>query len=372
MHINQLFEQKLQTKLDERTNIGLLRSLITSEDKIDFSSNDYLGFAKSIELKKISEEAGIVGATGSRLISGNSKEAELAEKMVADFHLTEAALIFNNGYVANVGLLSSIAGKGDTFLSDEYIHASMIDGIRLSGANKYRFKHNDVADLEKGLKLASGNKFVAIESLYSMDGDEAPLKEIAGLCEQYNALLIVDEAHANGIFGEQGKGLVHQYQLQDKVFACVYTFGKAIGLHGAAVTGSNTLKNYLINFARPFIYSTALPPYAYQQISKAYQMLPDGKQENLFELIRYFRKAIKDAEIQYPFLDSNSQIQGIIIGDNTKAKALSTHLFEKGIYVKAILSPTVPLGAERLRICLHTFNTKSEIDLLITEIQKKI
>ncbi|MDQ3071717.1 MAG: pyridoxal phosphate-dependent aminotransferase family protein [Bacteroidota bacterium] len=362
------FDQFLQIKLDERKSKNLYRSLIIAENKIDFCSNDYLGFAKSALLKLTIKDELNTGSTGSRLISGNSVEAEKAEDIVARFHHAEAALIFNCGYMANIGLFSSIAGKGDNFIIDQYAHASIIDGIRLSHANRYKFRHNDMIDLEQKLTHAKGNKFVAVESLYSMGGDEAPLQLIAEICKKHDAYLIVDEAHATGIMGENGEGLVNKYKLQSKVFACIYTFGKALGLHGAAVTGSAALKNYLINFARPFIYSTALPPQLYHQIERAYQLLPQTNRQHLIELINYFRNSIENTR-NYSFIDSHSQIQGILIGDNAGAKVLSEHLLGKGIHAKAILSPTVPAGTERVRICLHTYNTCGQIDLLLKEIK---
>ena len=355
--------------MNERKSNGLYRSLITCDDKIDFSSNDYLGLAKSNLQHKENHTVLKSGATGSRLISGNSIEALQAEDAVATFHHAEAALIFNCGYMANVGLFSSIATKGDTIISDEYIHASIIDGIRLSYASKCKFKHNDTADLEHKLQLAVGRKFVVVESLYSMDGDEAPLQLIVDLCEKYHALLIVDEAHATGVWGNNGEGFVCKYQLQHKVFACIYTFGKAIGLHGAAVTGSSTLRNYLINFARPFIYSTALPPGAYHLIQRVYKLLPQVNRQDLFGLIHHFKNSVKNVD-SCVFIDSSTQIQGLAIGDNVKAKALSEYLFQEGFYAKAILSPTVPAGTERLRICLHSYNTIEEIDVLIRKVNQ--
>jgi 8-amino-7-oxononanoate synthase len=357
------FEEHLQQKLNDRISNSLYRSLIVAHNKIDFCSNDYLGFAKKFAESNFSYSN--AGATGSRLISGNSAQAELAEQCVAKYHQTEAALIFNSGYAANVGLFSCIAGKDDVFIYDEYIHASVHDGMRLSLANKHKFKHNDVADLENKLRLNNAqNKFVAIESIYSMDGDEAPLIEIVEVCKKYNALLIVDEAHAIGIIGNKGEGLVAANKLQDDVFAAVYTFGKALGLHGAAVAGSNVLKNYLINFSRSFIYSTALPPIAYSHIAKAYSMLLKANRETLFFNIHYFKQALKSLP-HLKSLPSNSAIQSIIIGDNKKAKSLSENLFNNGLFAKAILSPTVPVGTERIRVCIHSFNTTNEIDLLI-------
>jgi len=367
---NNSFDKFLQDKLDERKASGLLRSLVSYPDKIDFSSNDYLGFAKLPQLKQSHTEQPS-GATGSRLITGNPVIAEETEKIIAAFHDAEAALIFNSGYCANVGLFSCIAQKGDTLITDEFIHASIIDGARLSHANRYKFKHNDIADLEKKLKQATGKKIVTVESIYSMDGDEAPLKEIAAICKKYDAILIVDEAHAIGIFGDKGEGLVCKYNLQKEVYACIYTFGKALGLHGAVVTGSNTLRDYLINHARAFIYTTALPPLTYSQIQEAYKLLPTANRKILFELIDHYRSVVQIIK-NITFIESNSSIQTIIIGDNNKTKELANHLVDKGFFAKAILSPTVATGTERLRICLHSFNTKEQIDLLLKEIESKL
>ncbi|MCC6600725.1 MAG: 8-amino-7-oxononanoate synthase [Crocinitomicaceae bacterium] len=354
------------SKLEDRKDRGLLRFLVVAENKIDFSSNDYLGFSRCPELKQLPEELRHFGATGSRLITGNSSLAEETENIIARFHGFESSLIFNSGYAANLGLFSCIAGKDDSFIADEYIHASVIDGMRLSHAARYRFAHNDVNDLEKKIQQAKGRKIVAVESVYSMEGDEAPLTEIAEVCKSHNALLIVDEAHATGIKGMKGEGLVNMQGLNNDVFACVYTFGKALGLHGAAVAGNLILRDYLINFARSFIYSTALPPVVFLQVQKAYKLLPTALRSELNALVNYFRVACGKLE-KLKFIESYSPIQGIIIGDNYKAKALSDHLFEKGYFAKAILSPTVPTGTERLRICIHTFNSREEIDGLLAE-----
>ena len=365
MNANQQFNIVLQQRLDERESIGLLRKLVNSNGCIDFCSNDYLGLSKQLSYPRYELSS---GATGSRLVTGNSTLAEETENIIADFHSAEAALIFNAGYMANVGLFSCIASKGDTIISDELIHASIIDGIRLNHANGYKFKHNNLEDLEKKLQGSSGQIFVAVESIYSMNGDEAPLLAIVDLCKKYSALLIVDEAHAIGVFGDKGDGLVCKYNLQKEVFACIYTFGKALGLHGAVVTGSNTLRNYLINNARSFIYATALPPHTYLQIQEAYKLLPSADRLALYSLINYFIEAVKNIN-GIKITCSYSPIQAIIIGDNFKTKDLSEKLLQKGLYAKAILSPTVPIGTERLRICLHTFNTKEQIDVLVNEIK---
>ena len=360
------FDDHLQQKLEEKKTAGTIRTLVFANDKIDFSSNDYFGFAQSGLLTMDKNELPS-GATGSRSITGNSALAEETEKLIAQFHSREAALIFNTGYMANVGLFSCITGKGDTYISDEYIHASIIDGMRLSYASRLRFKHNDVNDLEKKLKVATGNKIVAVESIYSMDGDEAPLQSIAALCKQYNALLIVDEAHATGVYGDKGDGLVCKYGLQNDVYAVVHTFGKALGLHGAVVTGSNVLRNFLLNQARSFIFTTALPPHNYLLIQKAFSLLPTADRNKLYELVNYFREKISKVN-SISFIESHSPIQGIMVGDNFKTKALAAHLFEKGFFVRPILSPTVPVGKERIRICIHSFNKNEEIDSLVASI----
>jgi 8-amino-7-oxononanoate synthase len=368
VNTNQQFDNYLQQKLDEKKTAGTIRTLLYASDKIDFSSNDYFGFAQS-GLLTLDKNELPSGATGSRSITGNSQLAEETEQLIANFHGREAALIFNTGYMANVGLFSCIAGKGDTFISDEYIHASIIDGIRLSYANRLRFKHNDIADLEKKLKVATGNKIVAVESIYSMDGDEAPLREIVAVCKKYEALLIVDEAHATGVYGDKGDGLVCKCDLQNEVYAVVHTFGKALGLHGAVVTGSNVLRNFLLNQARSFIFTTALPPHNYLLIQKAYSLLPTADRSKLYEMVNYFREKIS-AVNNISFIESHSPIQGIMVGDNFKTKALAAYLFEQGFFVRPILSPTVPIGKERIRICIHSFNTREEIDLLAMAVNK--
>jgi len=362
-----LFDQYLQQKLDDKNAAGTLRTLVHTNNSVDFSSNDYLGFAQSGLLNIDEKNTLPSGATGSRSITGNSALAEETEQLIAKFHNREAALIFNSGYTANVGLFSCIAAKGDTFISDEYIHASIIDGMRLSYANRLRFKHNDLADLEKKLQAATGKKIVAIESIYSMDGDEAPLIEIAALCKKNDALLIVDEAHATGVYGNKGDGLVCKYSLENEVYACIHTFGKAIGLHAAAITGSQVLRTFLINQARSFIYTTALPPQNYLQIQRSYQLLPSGQRSALNAMVEYFRQNIT-ANKQINFIDSHSPIQGIMIGDNFATKALANHLVEKGFFVRPILSPTVPIGKERIRICIHSFNTEEQINELVKAI----
>jgi len=366
-------DQYLAHKLEQRKLEGNLRKLTTHKEAVDLFSNDYLGIATS-GLLNSTHDRGITGnsqysgSTGSRLLSGNSSAAEALEKEIARFHHGRAALLFNSGYDANAGLLSSIPSRNTTILSDELCHASIIDGIRLSQCSrKYKFDHNDLSDLEEKLKkfANTGPTLVIAESVYSMDGDMAPLCEMTTLCETYNAQLIIDEAHATGVFGKHGEGLVSALGLQSKVFARVHTFGKALGCHGAAVVGGELLKQYLINFARSFIYTTALPGHTLHNIHNAYQHLAAGTftNEPLHKLITHFRQCVK-ASGNNDWKDSLSPIQALVMGNNDKATQTAAALQHAGLQVKPILSPAVPHGMERLRVCLHTFNTKEQIDLL--------
>jgi len=362
----------LNERLEERRENGLMRRLVDKGHLVDFCSNDYLGMAQSTALKQLINQKlaqyapARVGATGSRLISGNFAYTEELEQKMATFHQAETGLIFNSGYDANVGVFASLARRGDTVITDELIHASIIDGVRLTHAKRLRFRHNNLADLEKKLRVAEGNIFVGVESVYSMDGDIAPLAEIAELCEKYQAHLIVDEAHATGVFGAQGEGVVQSEGLQNKVLARIHTFGKALGSHGAVVLGNKDLRDYLINFARSFVYTTALPMHSLIAMDAAYELFPalDQERKHLLNLIRTFQ-SIMGETVSYEVLPSLSPIQGVIIPGNAKAKALSEQIEVAGFYVKAILSPTVPAGQERLRICLHAFNTEEQLQQLM-------
>ncbi|RZK73594.1 MAG: pyridoxal phosphate-dependent aminotransferase family protein [Pedobacter sp.] len=368
--------QFIQDQLQVRIENGSLRKLSETKGLIDFCSNDYLGFARSEKLAIAIEEetskitCGLHGATGSRLISGNRPFTEATEAFIADFHQAESGLIFNSGYDANVGLVSSLAQRGDTIISDELIHASLIDGARLTYANRYTFRHNNLTDLEAKLRSAKGNIYVLAESVYSMDGDIAPLQEINMLCEQYEANLIVDEAHAIGIFGNHGKGLVQELNLEKKVFARVVTFGKAIGCHGAIVLGSNLLRDYLINFARSFIYTTAASLHNIAAIKCAYERLIELDHSLLIrKKISLYSSLMGQAALTtHPH--SVSAIQTVLYSTNAAAKSAAFVLQKKGLDVRAILSPTVPQGRERLRICLHLFNKDEEISTLVDELKR--
>lgn len=353
----------IQSKLAERRDAGNFRKLKPESNLIDFCSNDYLGLARSpvfkgaieAELKKV--EA-LNGSTGSRLISGNLAYTEQLEQQIATLFDTEAALLFNSGYDANVGLLSSLPQRNDTVICDELIHASAIDGARLSHANRFNFKHNDVESLESKLKNAKGLCYVVIESVYSMDGDAPPLLNIVEIVEKYNAHLIVDEAHAFGLYK---KGLVNELNLQDRVFARVVTFGKALGCHGAAIVGSAALRDYLINFARSFIYTTAAPFHQLASIKTGIEMLgtSDDVIAQLKSKIDIFKNTLSLSAGSMPV--SDSAIQCVLLGSNKKAKAVADALQQKGFDVRPILSPTVAQGGERIRICLHAFNSEADI-----------
>ncbi len=356
-------EDHIANKLNERKENGTLRALKPDNNLIDFCSNDYLGFARSAVLKANTEQllsqfpGYFNGATGSRLLSGNTTFCENIEGEIAQFHNAGAGLIFNSGYDANLGLFSSLPQRGDTIITDELIHASIIDGARLSYANRYTFQHNDPDSLKEKLKHAKGNIYIAIESVYSMDGDIAPLNDIITLAQQYNARVIVDEAHAVGVFN---KGLVQQLGLQNKVFARLVTFGKALGVHGAIILGSTLLRDYLINFARSFVYTTAAPLHQLVAVKCAYALLADSvsQQDALEKNINLFKAQLRETN---GLIESNSAIQSIIISGNQKTNNLAKGIQDAGFDVRPILSPTVAPGSERLRICLHSFNTTEEI-----------
>ncbi len=358
-------EDFLEKRLREREQSNALRTLRLPDGGIDFCSNDYLGIVKNNLLDQPANNNLPHGSTGSRLLSGNFELIEETEKFIAGFHEAEAALIFNSGYDANVGLLSSVPQKGDAIIYDQLSHASIRDGIRLSFANSFSFLHNDIADLEKKLSASANSRqniFVVTESVFSMDGDIAPIKEIEQICKKYNALLIVDEAHATGIIGQEGEGLVQHLNI-GYCLARIHTFGKACGCHGAVVLGSTRLRKYLVNFARPFIYSTALSPACINAINRSYRVFPllNNEREYLKNLIAIFH----DSTLKYSMLKSVTPIQVVIVPGNSEVKKVANHLQKNNFDVRPILYPTVPKGKERLRIVFHAFNTNDQVKELI-------
>ena len=372
--MNSLFAD-YEKQLHQRASNHSLRKLTLPKAIFDFCSNDYLGLARNPELATLIEQelASIstlkIGSTGSRLISGNHEYTLQTEEYIAQTHHTEAALLFNSGYNANLAVLSTLPQRNDTVFYDELSHACIKDGIRLSLASRFPFKHNDINELDKKLSNTIGRKFVVVESIYSMDGDEAPLKELASISLKHEAILIVDEAHSTGNMGKNGAGLVCALGLEHDIPIRIHTYGKAMGCHGASVVANKIIINYLINFARPFIYTTAMPLHGVVTINCAYQYL----KSNATTLQRILQKNIDlftKSSQKLPAIISNSPIQAVIIGGNEKTRKTALEIQNQGFDVRPILSPTVKLGSERLRICLHVFNFEEEIEKLINTICK--
>jgi 8-amino-7-oxononanoate synthase len=363
--IKNMKEDFLNKKIAERKDQNAFRGLKIIENKIDFCSNDYLGIARRLNTPDDKQIHAVMqnGSTGSRLLSGNYALIEEVEKQIAHFHNAETGLIFNSGYDANLGLLSCIPQRNDTILYDFLSHASIRDGIRLNFAHSMSFGHNDTEDLERKIQIAKGNIFVVTESVFSMDGDVSPLAQISRLCEKYDANLIIDEAHATGIIGENGEGLVQHLGLEKKCFARMHTFGKAVGCHGAIVMGSKNLREYLINFSRPFIYTTSLPPSSIAAIKESYEIFPAMHSERicLRDLIALFQSA----PTRLTKFTSSTPIQVVLVPGNDKVKIIANRLQENGMDVRAIVYPTIPKGSERLRIALHAFNKPGEVGDLI-------
>ena len=364
-------QQQLIDLLETRRKEGLLRQLQVLDDSIDFCSNDYLGLAsdqilaaniaRDFEALPIASRKN--GSTGSRLISGQSNLIEQFEKQCATFHGAEAALLFSSGYDANVGLISSLPQEGDVIFCDKLLHASLIDGLRLSKAERRIFKHNNLDDLIHLLDQypAETRKWIVVESVYSMDGDIAPLTALVDLKNKYGAELIVDEAHSGGIYGPAGQGLVFELGLIEEIFARVITFGKAWGNAGAVVLGSLALKEYLVNFARPFIYSTAPAPAHVSALLSTLHYLPSQNEarKKLQENIVFFRENAKSEA----WGDSKTAIQTFFVTGNEAVRAKAAKA--KEFAIKPIVSPTVPKGKERIRITLSANHTKEQIQSLI-------
>ena len=372
----------LREKLQQRSRDQALRTLVNREGLADFCSNDYLGFAGSAEIYRETQarmahfSGRVNGATGSRLLTGNYPELGELESQLASWLGMEAALAYNSGYAANLGFFSSVPGKGDWVLYDAYCHASIRDGIGLGRAKAYKFAHNSLPSLDELLAQLSRNNpgfngtvYVVTESVFSMDGDSPDLNSFADFCTANNCLLVVDEAHG---IGPYSKGLVAETGIQDRVFAQIITFGKAFGAHGAAVLGARDLKDYLLNFSRSQIYSTALPPHTVAGITVALEFLQsEFGEEKIIQLrdrIAYFKNTYREKGLQDRFSESDSAIHNFLLPGNKRVKQVSQALVEAGFDVRPILSPTVPQGRECLRFCLHSFNTYREIDAVLTSL----
>lgn len=366
-------EDRIQHFLEQRKENYLFRQLTVNQNLTDFSSNDYLGLSRSafvwqqVERDYKNYQFHKTGATGSRLLNGNSALFEEVEDLLAKTHHAEAALLYNSGFDANVGVISTLVRPNDVIFYDELVHASIHQGMNLSGAKLISFKHNDYVDLEQQLQLNTTNEvgFIITESIFSMEGDRADLQKLTDLAHTYEVNLIVDEAHATGLFGSNGSGLCNEAQIEDKCFARIYTFGKAIGSHGAVVVGSQSMIDYLINFSKNFIYSTALETHNLLSVKHTYFYLQNNINQlfSLVNLNKYFQ--FKTNELKSRFeVRGSGPIYGIIVPDNKKCKDLAVYLQNHNLDVRAILSPTVPKGTERLRVILHSYNTATEIEQL--------
>ena len=372
----------IQDELKEIRNAGLYRRLrrvengqgptllLDGREVINFSSNNYLGIANHPALataaKKAIDRYGC-GSGASRLISGNMTLHEELENQLAEFKDTEAALVFNSGFQANTGILSTLAGEGDAILSDELNHASIIDGCRLSRAKTIVYVHCDLGQLEEALKQAGScrRKLIVTETIFSMDGDEAPLTGIVELAEKYDAAVMVDEAHATGIFGPGGAGVVSKLGLVDRVLVQMGTLGKALGGFGAYVAGSQALRDLLINRCRSFIFTTSLPP-AIMAMAMAAIDLVEGepeRREALWNNCRLLSDGLK--KMGFSLGEIQSPILPLIIGDADKCMQFSEQLLERGVFAQGIRPPTVPPGTSRLRITLMATHTREHIQIAL-------
>jgi 8-amino-7-oxononanoate synthase len=352
----------------QRRNLAEIRG-------VNFCSNDYLGLAENPTLReRIAESvrgAGKIGGTGSRLLSGQTEEWRELEERFAKFAGTESALYFTTGYAANLGLLAALAGKDDVIFSDARNHASLIDGMRLSGARKLIYPHLNLNALEDALRKEASTvqrKLIVTETVFSMDGDLAPLPEIAELAEKYNAVLILDEAHATAVHGPGGRGLAFGAGLAERVLAIVHTCGKALASAGAFVCGPAVLKECLVNHARTFIFSTALPGYIAAQIGAAMQLSAgmDCEREALLKSAGVFRKALRAED--FDTAASDSQIVPVVLGANEATLDAAEHLQREGFAVRGIRPPTVPQGSSRLRLSLTARIPQHELTRLVASL----
>ena len=348
---------------------------IEGRDYLNFSSNDYLGLANHPDVVSSFQDAVKeygAGAGASHLVVGHQQPHHDLEKALAKFTGRDRALVFSSGYMANLGILSGLLSKGDAIIQDKLNHASLIDGAQLSGADFLRFRHNDLDHLRVQLDKTTDcpRKILAVDGVFSMDGDMSPLNQLSSICNDYDAALMVDDAHGFGWLGESGAGVSEYYHLdQDNLPILMGTLGKAIGVAGAFVAGSEALIESLIQFSRSYIYTTALPPacaVAVQQSLKIVRCEPQ-RRAHLKALINYFKK--ETARLNVQFLPSLSAIQALVVGDNRDALALSEKLMEQGIIVSAIRPPTVPSGSARLRFTLSAAHTFQQLDQLVQTLE---
>ncbi len=342
-------ESRWQSDLERLRREQRYRQL-TPPAGVDFSSNDYLGYGKRVWPSAVGERSG----TASRLLRGHHPIWDEVEAVLAHWHGAEAALVFPSGYAANEGLLATIVEPGDWVASDQLNHASIIDGLRLSKAERFVYRHNDLDDLERGLRQAgaTGERFIVTESLFGMEGDRAPLAALAELASRYGAYVVVDEAHATGCFGVTGGGLIDMQGLRRQVLASVHTGGKALGVLGAYVVGSTALKELLVNRCRHLIFTTALPSVVGRWWLQALERVvrDEAARSRLHRLAQSFRLALHERGIEARGTD---YIVSLVLGDDAGAVASAARLQEAGFDIRAIRPPTVPPGTARLRISIH-------------------
>lgn len=374
-------ERRIKSFLKKRQEEDLLRSLTSSiplkggrirvggSEYINFSSNDYLGLSLHPEILLAAKKAlnFSFGSSASRLMTGSNPLNQALEEKVARFKEKEASLVFNSGYQANLGIISALCSRGTYVFSDKLNHASIVDGVRLSGAKHFRFRHNDANHLEELLKRERGkakDAFIVTETVFSMDGDIAPLEEIVKLKKEHNAILMVDEAHATGIFGKTGSGIAEEKNLSSEIDIIMGTFGKALGGFGAYVACSREIRDYLINACRSFIYSTALPPAVLASNLKALEIIKKEpeRRRTLLKNAGLFRGALKEKGFK---TKGSSQIVPVIVGENKKAVSFSEHLKRKGYWTMPVRPPTVPEGEARLRISLTYDHDTGQLEKFI-------
>ena len=344
--------------------------VLNGQKVLNFCSNNYLGLAGDFRVKeaaiKAIEEEGF-GSGASRLVCGNMRPHQRLEETLAQFKKTEAALVFSTGYMANVGIISSLFGRGDIIFADRLDHASLIDGIILSQAEFKRYPHGDTQALEKMLKSFSSFKkrVIITDSVFSMDGDLAPLEEIVHLAQKFDCMVMIDEAHALGVFGPEGQGLARHLGLQDKIDIQMGTLSKAAGSFGAYCCGSKELISFLINKARSFIYTTAMPPSAASASCKALEIIQADSQlrERLWDNTHYVKTNL--SKMGFDTLRSESPIIPILVKDSQLAVKFSQRLLEEGIFISAIRPPTVPVNTARLRLTLMATHERKDLDYLL-------
>lgn len=386
MTLNQQLHQALQQRKSQhryrqRSILSSPQGAHITVDKktyLNFCSNDYLGLANHpsvvAAMQKATREYG-VGSGASHLVNGHSHYHHQLEEAIAAFTGRERALLFSTGYMANMGVIAALVGRGDTVFEDRLNHASLIDGGLLSRAQFKRFHHNDCDHLESQLKKADekGRKLVVVDGVFSMDGDLAPLPELSELCQKYNAHLMVDDAHGIGVFGKQGAGAAQHFGLDcDQLPILVGTFGKAFGTFGAFVAGSEVLIESLIQFARPYIYTTAMPPaIAAATLASLDRIKNDAqRRDHLHQRITQFKQACSDVGLS--LMPSASAIQPLVLGDDAKVLAVANALKAQGILVGAIRPPTVPEGSGRLRMTLSASHSESDIQTLAQALSQVI